>query len=87
VNDETGEETPALRVGIVGWGWMGHVHARAYARLRQHYRDAPLKPALVAVADNAADERLRAQSTHSDSAMRTGIGATRSLVTTSTWSV
>jgi predicted dehydrogenase len=47
-----------LRVGIVGWGWMGQVHARAYARLRQHYPDTPLKPTLVAVADNAADDRL-----------------------------
>jgi predicted dehydrogenase len=52
-----GEPQP-LRVGIVGFGWMGQVHARAYARLRQHYPDAPLAPVLVAVADNAADTRL-----------------------------
>ena len=49
-----------LRVGIVGLGWMGQVHARAYLRLRQHYLDAPLHPTLVAVADNAADGRLSA---------------------------
>jgi predicted dehydrogenase len=48
-----------LRVGIVGFGWMGQVHARAYARLLQHYPDAPLAPHLVAVADNADDTRLR----------------------------
>ena len=47
-----------LRVGIVGWGWMGQVHARAYARLRQHYPEAPLRPRLVAVADTALDDRL-----------------------------
>jgi predicted dehydrogenase len=47
-----------LRVGIVGFGWMGQVHARAYARLQHHYPDAPLAPVLVAVADNAADSRL-----------------------------
>ena len=47
-----------LRVGIVGLGWMGQVHARSYARLRQHYLDAPLQPLLVAVADNAGDARL-----------------------------
>jgi predicted dehydrogenase len=58
VNDHTGEELPLLGVGIVGWGWMGQVHARAYARLRQHYPEAPLKPTLVAVADDAADDRL-----------------------------
>ena len=34
-----------LRVGIIGFGWMGQVHARAYARLRQHYPDAPARPA------------------------------------------
>jgi predicted dehydrogenase len=37
---------------------MGQVHARAYARLRQHYPEAPLRPTLVAVADNAPDDRL-----------------------------
>ena len=47
-----------LRVGIVGFGWMGHVHARAYARLRQHFPDSALAPVLVAVADNAPDTRL-----------------------------
>jgi predicted dehydrogenase len=58
LDGSTTNETPTLRVGIVGWGWMGHAHARTYAMLRQHYRDAPLKPALIAVADNAADDRL-----------------------------
>jgi predicted dehydrogenase len=48
----------ALRVGIVGFGWMGQVHARAYARLCQHYSNSPLAPVLVAVADNAPDTRL-----------------------------
>ncbi len=38
---------------------MGQVHARAYARIRSHYVDSPLQPILVAVADNAEDDRLR----------------------------
>lgn len=50
--------TAPLRVGIVGLGWMGQVHARAYGRLRQHYLESPLVPELVAVADNAGDARL-----------------------------
>ena len=50
--------TGGLRVGIVGFGWMGNAHARAYARLRHHYVDSALQPVLVAVADNAADDRL-----------------------------
>jgi predicted dehydrogenase len=48
----------AIRVGIVGFGWMGQVHARAYSRLGHHYPNSPLQPILVAVADNAADNRL-----------------------------
>jgi predicted dehydrogenase len=58
VNEHAGAESPVLKVGIVGWGWMGQVHARAYARLRQHYPETPLRPTLVAVADDAADDRL-----------------------------
>lgn len=50
---------PELRVGIVGFGWMGQVHARALSRLLQHYPDAPLRPRLVAVADNAPDDRTQ----------------------------
>ena len=57
-NNHTGEDWPVLRVGIVGWGWMGQAHARAYARLRQHYPEAARRPALAAVADNAGDDRL-----------------------------
>lgn len=48
-----------LRVGIVGLGWMGQVHARALSRLSQHYVDVPLVPRLVAVADTATDDRLQ----------------------------
>ena len=40
-----------LGVGVVGFGWMGQVHARALSRLLQHYPDSPLRPRLVAVAD------------------------------------
>ena len=43
-----------LRVGIVGAGWMGHVHARAYARLPQHWPDLAVRPQVVAVADSSA---------------------------------
>ncbi len=43
-----------LKVGIVGAGWMGHVHARAYQRLGQHWPDLAVRPELVAVADSSA---------------------------------
>jgi predicted dehydrogenase len=56
VNHRMSEQS--LRIGVVGWGWMGQAHARAYARLRQHYPDTPLRPAFIAVADTAHDARL-----------------------------
>jgi predicted dehydrogenase len=49
-----------LGVGIVGFGWMGQVHARAHARLLQHFPDAPMRPRLVAVADTDAGRRDQA---------------------------
>ena len=42
----------ALKVGIIGGGWMGHVHARAYHRVTDHWSDLPLLPEVVAVAEN-----------------------------------
>ncbi len=41
-----------LRVAIVGFGWMGRVHAQAYARVRHHYPEGPAFPELVAIADD-----------------------------------
>ena len=43
-----------LKVGIIGAGWMGHVHARAYQRLAQHWPDLAVRPELVSVADSSA---------------------------------
>jgi predicted dehydrogenase len=47
-----------INVGIVGFGWMGQVHAKALSRVLQHYPDLGLRPRLVAVADTADDGRL-----------------------------
>ncbi|GAA4393172.1 Gfo/Idh/MocA family protein [Tsukamurella soli] len=41
-----------LRVAIVGFGWMGRVHAQAYSRVRHHFPDGPAHPELVAIADD-----------------------------------
>ncbi|MYX97109.1 Gfo/Idh/MocA family oxidoreductase [Streptomyces sp. SID486] len=41
----------ALGVAVVGFGWMGRVHTQAYARLPHHYPRLPLRPRLVAVAE------------------------------------
>ena len=60
-----------LKVGIIGAGWMGHVHARAYQRLAQHWPDLPVRPELVAVADSSASAadsfaRAHAVATYAD---------------------
>jgi len=49
-----------IGVAVVGFGWMGQVHSRAWARLAQHYPDAPLRPRFVAVADPDEGRRRHA---------------------------
>jgi predicted dehydrogenase len=50
--------TQNINVGIVGFGWMGQVHAKALTRVRQHYPDLGVTARLVGVADPAQDGRL-----------------------------
>ncbi|MFF9622354.1 Gfo/Idh/MocA family protein [Streptomyces griseosporeus] len=38
-------------VAVVGFGWMGRVHTQAYARVPHHFPQLPLRPRLVAVAE------------------------------------
>lgn len=40
-----------IGVAVIGFGWMGRVHTRAYGRVLHHYPKLPLAPELVAVAD------------------------------------
>ncbi|MFF9238956.1 Gfo/Idh/MocA family protein [Streptomyces sp. NPDC014801] len=40
-----------LGVAVVGFGWMGRVHTQAYARVPHHFPQLPLRPHLVAVAE------------------------------------
>lgn len=40
-----------LGVAVVGFGWMGRVHTQAYARVPHHFPQLPVRPQLVAVAD------------------------------------
>ncbi len=50
-----------IGVAVVGFGWMGQVHARAYARVRHHYPELGVAPVLVTVVDSEADRRADAQ--------------------------
>lgn len=56
-SEQSGSTTNRIGYGVIGAGWMGHVHARAAARLAHHYADLPLRPALVAVADTLPEHR------------------------------
>jgi predicted dehydrogenase len=49
--------TRDVGVAVIGFGWMGQVHTRAWARLPHHYPDSPLRPRFVAVADPEAARR------------------------------
>jgi predicted dehydrogenase len=40
-----------IGVAVIGFGWMGKVHTRAYLRLPHHYPELPLRADLIAVAD------------------------------------
>lgn len=43
-----------IGVGLVGVGWMGRLHSRAYRAVPDHYPELQLEPRLVAAADPAA---------------------------------
>ncbi len=49
---ETQHDPTPVRVAVIGMGWMGRVHAQAYARVPHHYPDGPAVPVIAAVADD-----------------------------------
>src|SRR5215218_5994891 len=49
----SGGERRPVGVAVAGFGWMGRVHAQAYARVLHHFPRLPVSPQLVAVADEA----------------------------------
>jgi predicted dehydrogenase len=58
------EQDRELGVGVIGAGWLGDVHARAWGRLRHHYPDLPVTPRFVAVADSVPAARAAARRKH-----------------------
>ena len=56
--------TDDLRYAVIGFGWMGQVHARALSRLPQHFPDSPLRPCFVAVADPDEVRRDQARTSY-----------------------
>lgn len=54
MHETTQQDPTPVRVAVIGMGWMGRVHAQAYARVPHHYPDGPAVPVLAAVADDVA---------------------------------
>jgi len=42
----------AIGIGVVGFGWMGQAHTRAYRDIPVYFAESGIRPKLVAVADN-----------------------------------
>lgn len=49
-----------LRIGVIGFGWMGQAHSRSYAAVPSRFPERDLRPELVAVCDPVADRRREA---------------------------
>jgi predicted dehydrogenase len=50
----------SVGVGVIGFGWMGNVHTRAYARVRHHFPQLGVVPELVVVADDVSGRAAEA---------------------------
>src|SRR5580765_3834452 len=50
-----------IGVGVIGMGWMGQVHGRAYRQVMQRFPDSPLQPRLVICADDVGPRLQEAQ--------------------------
>lgn len=49
-----------LRIGLIGFGWMGQAHSRSYNRIRSLFPDAEFAPRLVAICDDVERRRTQA---------------------------
>lgn len=49
--DAAGTPHADVGIGLVGAGWMGHLHATAYGRVARHYPECRARPRFVIVAD------------------------------------
>lgn len=56
--------TRTIGVGVIGAGWLGDVHARAWGRLGHHYADLGVSAHFAAVADSVPGAREAAVRKH-----------------------
>ena len=54
-------EKHTIGIGIIGMGWMGMTHARAYRQITDRFHDSPLQPKLVICADDVVERTDEAE--------------------------
>ena len=50
-----------IGIGIIGMGWMGMTHARAYRQIADRFHDTPLQPKLIICADDVVERTTEAK--------------------------
>ena len=50
-----------IGIGVIGMGWMGETHSRAYLQVRHRFEDGAIRPRLVACADDVEARALAAR--------------------------
>ena len=53
--------TRTIGIGVIGMGWMGQVHSRAYRQVVDRFHDDGLRPRLVICADEVEARAQKAQ--------------------------
>lgn len=53
--------THTIGIGIIGMGWMGTVHSRAYRQVADRYADSGIRPRLIICADDVPARTRHAQ--------------------------
>jgi predicted dehydrogenase len=54
-------KTTELGIGVIGMGWMGQAHSRAYNNIADRFQDSGIRPRLVICADEAPQRAQAAQ--------------------------
>ena len=49
--------TTKIRIGLIGFGWMGQAHSRSYRNIPVYFPDSEIVPELIAVADTVSERR------------------------------
>src|SRR5207249_1206331 len=51
----------AIGIGVIGMGWMGILHSRAYLQVSDRFPEAGLRPCLISCADDVEARAREAQ--------------------------